>query len=393
MNETENPLLENSQSPKKPEKTLIINSVNNYDNKKEILQKVDDFFEDENKYLNLEEKIYVGKKPQGPRLDNNKKLIYYSFVGDPNLFNRYQNKQSIKRVSAASKMSENYLSKQKNLLYDILSNEELYNYYNDIKKRTKDNQEKTNEEYLTDLPKIIKNELINQQRNLEETQKKEINTTKLENLLMRRTNKKRENLLINNPDSYQIKRGILTNLEDKEPIELKMGDNNWYFNLRRPKKFKGIRDTYINIRTPENPFWGRFFETSPKLVSRNRKPIIKSMTYIDTLEKSPYLPKIPNGIDTIKEMKSLNKLEINGKNLLEFEKNLEITHPGKKKMYNRDQLETFDASKNMSQPEYEKYLHTLTEDHVYADDFNIKDYYRLKSGFKPVRSLYSSTEF
>ena len=35
MNETENPLLENSQSPKKPEKTLIINSVNNYDNKKE----------------------------------------------------------------------------------------------------------------------------------------------------------------------------------------------------------------------------------------------------------------------------------------------------------------------------------------------------------------------
>jgi hypothetical protein len=47
----------------------------------------------------------------------------------------------------------------------------------------------------------------------------------------------------------------------------------------------------------------------------------------------------------------------------------------------------------MSQPEYEKYLHTLTEDHVYADDFNIKDYYRLKSGFKPIRSLYSSTEF
>ena len=73
MNETENPLLENSQSPKNPEKTLIINSVNNYDNKKEILQKVDDFFEDENKYLNLEEKIYVGKKPQGP-------IIWYLWV-------------------------------------------------------------------------------------------------------------------------------------------------------------------------------------------------------------------------------------------------------------------------------------------------------------------------
>ena len=47
----------------------------------------------------------------------------------------------------------------------------------------------------------------------------------------------------------------------------------------------------------------------------------------------------------------------------------------------------------MSQIEYEKYLTSVTENQVYADDFNIKDYYRLKSGFKPVRSLYSSTEF
>ena len=92
MDEAENPLLENSQVPKKPEKTLIINSVNNYDNKKEILKKVDNFFEDENKYLDLREKIFVGKKPQGPRLDSNKKLIYYSFIGDVNLFNKYQNK-------------------------------------------------------------------------------------------------------------------------------------------------------------------------------------------------------------------------------------------------------------------------------------------------------------
>ena len=39
-------------------------------------------------------------------------------------------------------MSENYLSKQKNLLYDVMSNEELFNYYNDIKKRTRNNKDK-----------------------------------------------------------------------------------------------------------------------------------------------------------------------------------------------------------------------------------------------------------
>ena len=61
-------------------------------------------------------------------------------------------------------------------------------------------------------------------------------------------------------------------------------------------------------------------------------------------------------------------------------------------MYNRDQLETFEASQKMSQIEYEKYLTSVTENQVYADDFNVKEYYRLKSGFGNGKSLYSSTE-
>ena len=91
-------------------------------------------------------------------------------------------------------------------------------------------------------------------------------------------------------------------------------------------------------------------------------------------------------------MKSMNNLLIKGKNLLEFEKNLELNSPGKKKLYNRDQLETFEASQKMSQIEYEKYLTSVTENQVYADDFNVKEYYRLKSGFGNGKSLYSSTE-
>ena len=88
----------------------------------------------------------------------------------------------------------------------------------------------------------------------------------------------------------------------------------------------------------------------------------------------------------------MNNLLIKGKNLLEFEKNLELNSPGKKKLYNRDQLETFEASQKMSQIEYEKYLTSVTENQVYADDFNVKEYYRLKSGFGNGKSLYSSTE-
>ena len=58
-----------------------------------------------------------------------------------------------------------------------------------------------------------------------------------------------------------------------------MGDNNRYFNLRRPKNFKGIRDAYINIRTNENPFRERFFETCPKNILRYRKPKVYSLEF------------------------------------------------------------------------------------------------------------------
>ena len=127
----------------------------------------------------------------------------------------------------------------------------------------------------------------------------------MENFIIKKTNKKREDLLLKNYDTYQIKRGFLRNLEDKEPTELKMGDNNWYFNLRRPKNFKGIRDVYINIRSNENPFWGRFFETCPKNILRYRKPNIYSLDFITNLENNPYLPKIPNGNSTIDELKKM----------------------------------------------------------------------------------------
>ena len=391
------PLLEtsgiNTPKKKKVEKTLIINSLSNYENKKDIIKKVDNFFQDENKYLDLKQKIFVGKKPSGPKLDNNKNLIYYSLVGDPRLYGRLHGaKQSIKRASAAIKMSENVLSKQKNLIVDVVNNDDLNNLYSDIQKRTKENKEKLNDDYLNDLPNLIKKELKHQEKNLEETKKKNNENLKMENLLIKKTKKKREKLLINDPELYQIKRGILNNIEDKEPIDSKLGVNNWYYNLRRPKKFNGIRDIYINIRSPENPFWGRFFETSPKIISRNRKPIIKAKTFIKDLEKNPYLPKIPHAFGSIEEMKSMNNLLIKGKNLLEFEKNLELNSPGKKKLYNRDQLETFEASQKMSQIEYEKYLTSVTENQVYADDFNVKEYYRLKSGFGNGKSLYSSTE-
>ena len=371
---------ENSHIQSEP-KTLFISPLSNYkkEEKEEIIENVDNFFIDESKYLDLNSGIFVGKKPEGPKLDKNDNLIYYSYVGSPQILSKVkENKLLNKRISQLRKSSD-YSNQKKKELFQFIDNNSLNVYYENIKERTLRNKKYEKDIITSNLPFPIRKKLKNQEKNLEEKIKEDSSIKRMENFLIRKTNKKRENLLLKNYDSFQIKKGILRNIEEKEPLELKMGDKNWYFNLRRPKNFKGIRDVYINIRSNENPFWGRFFETCPKNIMRSRKPKIDSNDIILNLEKNPYLPKILNGNATLNEMKKMENLEIKGLNLLEFEKKLELNSPKRKKLYNRDQLETYETCKDMSQPEYEKYLKILTEDKTYVNDFDIRDFCKYKS--------------
>ena len=369
---------ENSHIQTEP-KTLFISPLSNYEvkEKEEIIGNVDNFFEDESKYLDLNSGIYVGKKPEGPKLDKNNNLIYYSYVGSPQVLTKIKGSKTINKRYSQIRKNSDLVNQKKKDLFQYIDNNSLNTYFQNIKERTLRNKKYEND--IVNLPTPIKKQLINQQKNLSEQKREENSIKKMENYLIKKTNKKRENLLLKNYDSFQIKKGILRNIEEKEPLELKMGDKNWYFNLRRPKNFKGIRDVYINIRSNENPFWGRFFETCPKNIMRSRKPKIHSNDIILNLEKNPYLPKILNGNSTVNEIKKMENLEIKGKNLLDFETTLELSSPGRKKIYNRDQLETYEVCKDMSQPEYEKYLQILNEDKIFVNDFDIRDFCRYKS--------------
>ena len=369
---------ENSHIQTEP-KTLFISPLSNYEvkEKEEIIGNVDNFFEDESKYLDLNSGIYVGKKPEGPKLDKNNNLIYYSYVGSPQILTKIKGSKTINKRYSQIRKNSDLVNQKKKDLFQYIDNNGLNTYFQNIKERTLRNKKYEND--IINLPSPIKKQLINQQKNLSEQKREENSIKKMENYLIKKTNKKREKLLLKNYDSFQIKKGILRNIEEKEPLELKMGDKNWYFNLRRPKNFKGIRDVYINIRSNENPFWGRFFETCPKTIMRSRKPKIYSNDIILSLEKNPYLPKILNGNSTLNEIKKMENLEIKGENLLDFETKLELNSPGRKKIYNRDQLETYEVCKDMSQPEYEKYLQILNEDKIFVNDFDIRDFCRYKS--------------
>ena len=110
---------ENQLSFPESPRTLFISPVSNYSNKEEILENVDNFFEDESKYLDLNSKIYVGKKPEGPKFDKNNNIIYYSFVGNPLNFNKTKTGKIIsKRTSNIRNITDsNITSSKKKVLF------------------------------------------------------------------------------------------------------------------------------------------------------------------------------------------------------------------------------------------------------------------------------------
>ena len=62
-----------------PKKTLVLTSLKQHDNKSEIIKDIDDFFDDEDKYLCLDSHIYVGRKPKGPRHNQKNEIVQYSY--------------------------------------------------------------------------------------------------------------------------------------------------------------------------------------------------------------------------------------------------------------------------------------------------------------------------
>ncbi len=377
-------------------KTLYISSIKNHKNKNQILNEINKFFGNESNFLNTDSNIYVGRKPRGPRYDENNELVPYSFVGNANYLKKSllkkSNTKKILNQSSKTTETQGQLLKKKIDTCDILDSKILQNYYTDMKNHTIRNKKKENKIMLKTLPILIRDQLKNQEKNLNEYDILDNMSKTMENYLVKRTKKKKEQLLMTNVDSYLFRKAVLNTIEGKTPKEIKLGDNNWYFNLRRPKNFKGNRDCYINIGTNEKPFWGRFFEKSPNYVLKCRKPIINE-NYIKTFRKNPYLPVLPNGSNVINELAIMSTLHIDGKSLIDFEKKMQ-DFPGKKKLYKRNQLEVLEESKNLTAPELEKYIHEITCDQIYKDDYDVREMYKSLTGRTPfMNASLSSTVY
>ena len=129
-------------------KTLFISSIKNHKDRIQIINEIEKFFGDERNFLNTDSNIYVGRKPRGPRYDENNELIPYSFVGNSNYLQKSTLKKSNtkKILNQSSKTTETQaqLLKKKGDNFDIIDSKYLQNYYTDIKNHTIRNKEKDN---------------------------------------------------------------------------------------------------------------------------------------------------------------------------------------------------------------------------------------------------------
>jgi hypothetical protein len=66
----------------------ISSKLINENSKKEVKEKIKEYFEDPSKYLELAPNIVVGKKPSGPKYDEKNHVIARSVIGDPRLFRK-----------------------------------------------------------------------------------------------------------------------------------------------------------------------------------------------------------------------------------------------------------------------------------------------------------------
>ena len=131
-----------------------------------------------------------------------------------------------KKMSASGNLSHRTYESQAQTLkrkgadYDVLDGKMLHNLYLDMRNQTEKNKIKTNEEILKQLPTLIQDRLKNQQKNLKDYIDSEKRYHTMENYIMKKTHKTREQLLMTNIDSFQFKNAILRTISDKIPNEL-----------------------------------------------------------------------------------------------------------------------------------------------------------------------------
>ena len=374
-------------------------------NNKDINKEINDYFFSPDKYFQKNSNVTVGKKIyifdlNDPKLRRNKKLksekkiakgLFNNFSNTSNFMTLDRNENALLTGSNLNNKGKENAYLDLNSKFELIDNNRLKMIFNSYKiKSQKDislhdksglslnvtfNKQKNNKDNIIDryinscssidnMPKDIRQCLLLQNKKLNLQKLSEKNNVRISRYLSKKTNKPQNNLLINRVDSFRFKKEVINEMEFNKPIEEQYGKNNWNISLRRPDHFKGVRDSYINLKGEGHmPFWSVVIERSPKQKELSIKPGCSlNSIEINEFKKQKSLNKSGIKSQYFRNVENLEDLSIGGKNLYDVEYKREIIDSNEKKILHKVFVENGKA------------ISSLDINKLYGNDTFYKDY-------------------
>ena len=339
-------------------------------NYKDISKEIGDYFSSPEKYFEKNSPVTIGKKiylidMNDPKLRRGKKLKTEKKMAK-NLFNNlvnYNNALSIRQNNDSNIINKSIMSNYKkgkdldmSSKFEIIDNNRLKMIFNSYKNRPKKDKsffnDKSNASSFSDsyktkvgekngfknqirfknanssmdnMPYELKNSLFMQNRKLALQKLTEKQNIRMSRYLSKKIKKPQNNLLLNRIDSFRFKKEIINEMENSKPIDEQYGKYKWNISLRRPDNFKGVRDSYINLKGERfMPFWSLVIEKCPKqkeLILRPGHSLYENEIK-EFQKKSNSNSRYKN--EYFKTVENLEDLSVEGKNLYNLEYKREI---------------------------------------------------------------------
>jgi hypothetical protein len=313
-------------------------------NDSEMMNKINEYFDNPDNYLKIDENIIIGKKITGPKFDNNNKPIRYTYVGKPSLFEQPKPELDMTYRSrikhTATKISLNNNRAKSPINYQIIDHQKVNKIFEAARNRVQSCKLPTpkNIDNLTREKFHQQEKLLNHQEHINRA------STAMSKKIATKLKKNENELLMNKTDTFRRKRQIQEIIENEKPLVDKVGNIYWMVDLKRPKVAETIRTTYINPCPVVNPFKFDFIFDMPKkpveIIHRvdGQKEDLKDFgKYMKNTLKD-------NKID-LEHYNQQSEMVVKGSSLLKEELKRATTGNGKRYMYNEivnnNQEETF----------------------------------------------------
>ena len=305
-----------------------------------------------------------------------------SFNSSSNAYSNFKRSYSIssRKVSRLTSNIETASVSKKN----IIDNSDLKRHFHNIRQRINDYKTKKNHRKKLDIevPLRIKQSLYKQEKFFKKIKREKTRNKKNEENIKIKTKKINIKDLLIYKSSYYDQKSLEDSILYKNlNKENKYRNNLWNITLRNTSQNgKYEKLGYLNVGNQYNPKYTLFnmnknleYFTNPNKNDNeyDRKGKYKRNLSLD-IDDSLYNIKTRQNLHFLNNLKNL---EINGKNLLDFEEERERKIKGNKVLYKNEYLEyLFNKKTNKG-----KAVEGLYEDKLYANNYNMLDFMKNKN--------------